>query len=40
MGHRGGIKKPGSKIVTSAIRGIMRKTATRIEALNLLGRMA
>jgi len=33
-----GIKKPGSKVVTSAIRGIMRKTATRIEALNLLGR--
>jgi len=33
-----GIKKPGSKIVTSAIRGVMRKTATRIEALNLLGR--
>ncbi len=33
-----GIKKPGSKIVTSAIRGMMRKTATRIEALNLLGR--
>lgn len=33
-----GIKKPGSKIVTSAIRGIMRSTGTRIEALNLLGR--
>ena len=33
-----GIKKPGSRIVTSAIRGMMRKTATRIEALNLLGR--
>lgn len=35
-----GIKKPGSKIVTSAIRGIMRKTGTRIEALNLLGRVS
>ncbi|MFH1687436.1 MAG: GTP cyclohydrolase I FolE [bacterium] len=34
-----GIKKPGSKIVTSAIRGIMRKTATRYEALTLLGRV-
>jgi len=34
-----GIKKPGSKIVTSAIRGMMRKTATRIEALALLGRV-
>lgn len=34
-----GIKKPGSKIVTSAIRGGMRRTATRIEALNLLGRV-
>ncbi|MEA3296998.1 MAG: GTP cyclohydrolase I FolE [candidate division Zixibacteria bacterium] len=34
-----GIKKPGSKIVTSAIRGMMRKTATRIEALTLLGRV-
>lgn len=33
-----GIKKPGSKIVTSAIRGIMRKDATRSEALHLLDR--
>jgi len=33
-----GIKKPGTKIVTSAIRGHMRKTATRYEALSLLGR--
>jgi len=33
-----GIKKPGSKIVTSAIRGMMRKTPTRIEALALLGK--
>ena len=35
-----GIKKPGSKIVTSAIRGMMRETPTRIEALALLGRMS
>lgn len=34
-----GIKKPGSKVVTSAIRGIMRKAATRYEALTLLGRV-
>ena len=34
-----GIKKPGSRIVTSAIRGMMRKTATRIEALTMLGRV-
>ncbi len=33
-----GMKKPGSKVVTSAIRGHMRKTATRYEALSLLGR--
>lgn len=33
-----GIKKPGSKIITSAIRGIMRRNATRTEALNLLER--
>ena len=33
-----GIKKPGSRIVTSAIRGMMRKTATRIEALALMGK--
>jgi len=33
-----GIKKPGSKIVTSAIRGVMRKDATRAEALALLER--
>ncbi|MDD3732925.1 MAG: GTP cyclohydrolase I FolE [candidate division Zixibacteria bacterium] len=33
-----GIKKPGSKIVTSAIRGMMRKDATRAEALALLER--
>ena len=34
-----GAKKPGSRIVTSAIRGMMRKTATRIEALTMLGRV-
>jgi len=33
-----GIKKPGSKIVTSAIRGMMRKDATRAEALALIDR--
>jgi GTP cyclohydrolase I len=33
-----GIKKPGSKVVTSAVRGILRKTATRAEALALLER--
>ncbi len=33
-----GIKKPGSRIVTSAIRGVMRSTATRAEALSLLER--
>ncbi len=31
-----GMKKQGSKVVTSAIRGIMRKDATRAEALTLL----
>ncbi len=34
-----GIKKPGSRIITSAIRGQMRRTATRIEALTMLGRV-
>lgn len=34
-----GIKKPGSRIVTSAVRGILRNTATRAEALALLSRM-
>jgi len=33
-----GKKKPGSKIVTSAIRGILRKEATRNEALSLMDR--
>ena len=31
-----GVKKRGSKCLTSAIRGIMRKEATRMEALMLL----
>jgi GTP cyclohydrolase I len=31
-----GLKKPGNRIVTSAIRGIMRKDATRAEALTLI----
>ena len=31
-----GMKKPGNKVVTSAIRGMMRKDATRAEALALL----
>ncbi len=33
-----GKKKPGSKIVTSAVRGILRKEATKIEALSLMER--
>ena len=33
-----GLKKPGSKIITSAIRGGMRRTATRAEALSLIER--
>jgi len=33
-----GIKKPGSRIVTSAIRGVMRSSPTRAEALSLLER--
>ena len=31
-----GVKKPGSKILTSAIRGIMRSAPTRAEAYNLI----
>lgn len=31
-----GTKKPGNRIVTSAIRGMMRKDATRAEALSLI----
>lgn len=33
-----GLKKPGSKIVTSAVRGMMRRLATRNEALTLMER--
>ena len=33
-----GEKKPGSKIVTSAIRGMMKRDATRSEALSLIDR--
>lgn len=33
-----GIKKPGSRIVTSAVRGMMRRIATRNEALTLMER--
>ncbi len=31
-----GTRKPGSRIITSAIRGMMRKNATRSEALSLI----
>lgn len=31
-----GVKKPGSKMLTSAMRGIFRKEPTRLEALSLL----
>jgi len=33
-----GVKKPGSKILTSAIRGIMREEATRMEAFMMIMR--
>lgn len=33
-----GKKKPGSKIVTSAVRGLLRKEATKLEALSLMER--
>jgi GTP cyclohydrolase I len=33
-----GVKKPGSKIITSAIRGVFKKEATRLEAFSLIGR--
>lgn len=33
-----GLKKPGSMIVTSAIRGMMRRAPTRAEALSLIER--
>jgi len=31
-----GVKKPGSRTVTSAIRGVLRKDATRAEAMALI----
>jgi GTP cyclohydrolase I len=31
-----GVKKPGSKTVTSAVRGLLRNTATRAEAMSLI----
>jgi len=31
-----GVKKPGSKTVTSAVRGLMRQSATRAEAVSLI----
>ena len=33
-----GVKKEGTRTISSAMRGAMRKTATRIEALNLLNK--
>jgi GTP cyclohydrolase I len=32
-----GVKKPGSKTVTSAVRGMLRNPATRAEAMSLIG---
>ena len=31
-----GVRKPGANTVTSAVRGIMRKSATRAEAMSLI----
>ena len=31
-----GVRKPGSRTVTSAVRGIMRDAATRAEAMSLI----
>jgi GTP cyclohydrolase I len=31
-----GVKKPGSKTVTSAVRGVLRNPATRSEAMSLI----
>lgn len=33
-----GVRKEGTKMVTSSMRGVMRKTATRMEALSLLSK--
>ncbi|UFU03505.1 GTP cyclohydrolase I FolE [Ruania suaedae] len=33
-----GVRKPGSRTVTSAVRGLMRETATRAEAISLISR--
>ncbi|QOR71406.1 GTP cyclohydrolase I FolE [Ruania alkalisoli] len=33
-----GVRKPGSRTVTSAVRGLMRQTATRAEAMSLIAR--
>ena len=33
-----GVRKPGSRTVTSAVRGMMRNTATRAEAMSLIAR--
>jgi GTP cyclohydrolase I len=31
-----GVRKPGSKTVTSAVRGVLRNAATRAEAMTLM----
>jgi len=31
-----GVKKPGSKTITSAVRGLLREDATRAEAIALI----
>ena len=31
-----GVRKPGSRTVTSAVRGVLRNQATRAEALSLM----
>ena len=31
-----GVRKPGSRTITSAVRGIMRNQATRSEAMSLI----
>lgn len=31
-----GVRKPGSRTITSAVRGIMRNQATRAEAMSLI----